>query len=114
MVGRQLPIFSVLIPGYLIIVLAGWRKMREILPAVLVTGISFAVVQFLVSNFVGPELTDIVAAAAGDATLIDRTWCLIVESPDGGWGLDGHAYTNAEIAQAARRELAGQPANPTG
>src|SRR6266436_5706059 len=56
------------------------------------------------------ELTDIVAAAAGDATLTERTWCLIVESPDGGWGLDGYAYTNAEIAQAARRELAGQPA----
>jgi phenylpyruvate tautomerase PptA (4-oxalocrotonate tautomerase family) len=60
------------------------------------------------------DLTDIVAAAAGDATLTERTWVLIVESPDGGWGLDGYAYTNAEIAQAARRELAGQPAKPTG
>jgi phenylpyruvate tautomerase PptA (4-oxalocrotonate tautomerase family) len=59
------------------------------------------------------DLTDIVAAAAGDATLVERTWCLIVESPDGGWGLDGYAYTNVEIAQAARRELAGQPAKPT-
>lgn len=76
MVGRQLPIFSVLIPGYLIIVLAGWRKMREILPAVLVTGISFAVVQFLVSNFVGPELTDIVAAlvSMGCLALLLRFW----------------------------------------
>src|SRR5438128_201336 len=62
MVGRQLPLFSILIPAYLIVVLAGFRRMREILPAVLVTGISFAVVQFLVSNFVGPELTDIIAA----------------------------------------------------
>src|ERR1700687_2457952 len=62
MVGRQLPLFSVIIPAYLIVVLAGWKRMREILPAVLVTGISFAVVQFLVSNFVGPELTDILAA----------------------------------------------------
>jgi phenylpyruvate tautomerase PptA (4-oxalocrotonate tautomerase family) len=60
------------------------------------------------------ELTDIVAAAAGDPTLAERTWCLIVESPDGGWGIDGYAYTNVEIAQAARRELAGQPARPTG
>ena len=60
------------------------------------------------------ELTDIVAAAAGDATLTERTWVLVVESPDGGWGIDGYAYTNAEIAQAARRELAGQPAKPTG
>src|SRR6202165_1971237 len=62
MVGRQLPLFSILIPAYLIVVLAGWRRMREVLPAVLVTGISFAVVQFIVSNFVGPELTDIIAA----------------------------------------------------
>jgi phenylpyruvate tautomerase PptA (4-oxalocrotonate tautomerase family) len=53
------------------------------------------------------ELTDIVVAAAGDPTLIDRTWVLIVESPEGGWGIDGFAYTNADIAQAARRALAG-------
>jgi phenylpyruvate tautomerase PptA (4-oxalocrotonate tautomerase family) len=51
------------------------------------------------------ELTDIVAAAAGDATLTERTWVLIAESPEGGWGIDGHAYTNDEIAQAARRAL---------
>ncbi|HKW06002.1 MAG TPA: L-lactate permease [Candidatus Dormibacteraeota bacterium] len=62
MVGRQLPLFSILIPAYLIVVLAGWRRMREVLPAVLVCGVSFAVVQFLVSNFVGPQLTDIIAA----------------------------------------------------
>ena len=76
MVGRQLPIFSILIPGYLIVVLAGWKKMREILPAVLVTGISFAVVQFLVSNFVGPELTDIVAAlvSMGCLAVLLRFW----------------------------------------
>jgi lactate permease len=76
MVGRQLPLFSILIPGYLIIVLAGWRKMREVLPAVLVTGISFAVVQFLVSNFVGPELTDVVAAlvSMGCLALLLRFW----------------------------------------
>jgi phenylpyruvate tautomerase PptA (4-oxalocrotonate tautomerase family) len=53
------------------------------------------------------ELTDIVAAAAGDATLAERTWVLLVESPDGGWGIAGQAMTNADIAQAARRALAG-------
>jgi lactate permease len=76
MVGRQLPLFSVLIPAYLIVVLAGWRRMREILPAVLVTGISFAIVQFLVSNFVGPELTDILAAlvSMGCLALLLRFW----------------------------------------
>jgi phenylpyruvate tautomerase PptA (4-oxalocrotonate tautomerase family) len=53
------------------------------------------------------DLTNIVAAAAGDPTLVDRTWVLIVESPDGGWGIAGHANTNADIADLARRALAG-------
>jgi phenylpyruvate tautomerase PptA (4-oxalocrotonate tautomerase family) len=52
------------------------------------------------------ELTDIVAAAAGDPTLTDRTWVLIYESPDGGWGLRGHASTGADIAAAARAQIA--------
>jgi phenylpyruvate tautomerase PptA (4-oxalocrotonate tautomerase family) len=51
------------------------------------------------------ELTDIVAAAAGDPMLTDRTWVLITESPEGGWGMNGHAYTGAEIRDAALREL---------
>ena len=54
------------------------------------------------------ELTDIVAAAAGDPKLIDRTWVLITESPEGGWGFNGHANTSADIVAAARRELAGK------
>src|SRR4030088_3379519 len=76
MVGRQLPLFSIIIPAYLIVVLAGWKRMREILPAVLVCGVSFAIVQFLVSNFVGPELTDILAAlvSMGCLALLLRFW----------------------------------------
>src|SRR5229473_3322223 len=76
MVGRQLPLFSIIIPAYLIVVLAGWKRMREILPAVLVTGVSFAIVQFLVSNFVGPELTDIIAAlvSMGCLAILLRYW----------------------------------------
>jgi phenylpyruvate tautomerase PptA (4-oxalocrotonate tautomerase family) len=53
------------------------------------------------------ELTDIVAAAAGDPTLTNRTWVLITESPEGGWGIAGHANTGADIVQAARKALAG-------
>ena len=53
------------------------------------------------------EMTEIVAAAAGDPSLSDRTWVLISEAPDGGWGIDGQAFTNAEIAQTARKILAG-------
>jgi phenylpyruvate tautomerase PptA (4-oxalocrotonate tautomerase family) len=51
------------------------------------------------------ELTEIVAAAAGDPTLADRTWVLITESPEGGWGIDGHANTGADIVAAARAAL---------
>ena len=51
------------------------------------------------------ELTHIVAAAAGDPTLSERTWVLLVESPDGGWGIAGHANTNADIAAAATKAL---------
>lgn len=54
------------------------------------------------------ELTDIVASAAGDPTLAERTWVLITESPEGGWGINGHANTGSDIAAAARRELGGQ------
>jgi phenylpyruvate tautomerase PptA (4-oxalocrotonate tautomerase family) len=51
------------------------------------------------------ELTDIVARSAGDPTLAERTWVLITESPEGGWGIAGHANTGSDIAQAARSEL---------
>jgi phenylpyruvate tautomerase PptA (4-oxalocrotonate tautomerase family) len=54
------------------------------------------------------ELTDIVAVAAGDPTLTERTWVLITESPEGGWGINGHANTGADIAALARNELAGK------
>jgi phenylpyruvate tautomerase PptA (4-oxalocrotonate tautomerase family) len=52
------------------------------------------------------RLTDIVAAAAGDPTLADRTWVLLTEAPEGGWGLRGHANTNEELVSAARAEIA--------
>ena len=51
------------------------------------------------------HLTDLVASAAGDPTLTDRTWVLLTEAPEGGWGLWGHAHTNAEIVDAARAEI---------
>ncbi len=54
------------------------------------------------------ELTDIVAAAAKDASVSNRTWVLITESPEGGWGINGHANTSADIIAAAHLELANQ------
>jgi len=51
------------------------------------------------------ELTEIVAAAANDPGLRERTWVLLTESPEGGWGIAGHANTNADIAALARAAL---------
>ena len=62
MIGRQLPLFSLIVPFWLIWAFVGFRKMLEVWPAVLVAGVSFAVPQYLVSNFHGPWLVDIVAA----------------------------------------------------
>jgi phenylpyruvate tautomerase PptA (4-oxalocrotonate tautomerase family) len=52
------------------------------------------------------QLTDLVAQAAGDPSLVDRTWVLLTEAPEGGWGIAGHANTNAELVTAARAQLA--------
>jgi phenylpyruvate tautomerase PptA (4-oxalocrotonate tautomerase family) len=58
------------------------------------------------------ELTEIVAAAASDPGLAERTWVLICESPEGGWGIGGHANTGADIAAAARAELSARADAP--
>jgi phenylpyruvate tautomerase PptA (4-oxalocrotonate tautomerase family) len=52
------------------------------------------------------RLTAVIADAAGDPTLAERTWVLLTEAPEGGWGLWGHAHTNAELVTAARAEIA--------
>jgi lactate permease len=69
MVGRQLPFFSIIVPFWLIWAFVGFRKMIEVWPAILVAGVSFAIPQYLVSNFHGPWLVDVVAAVASMATL---------------------------------------------
>ena len=70
MVGRQLPFFSLIVPFWLIWAFAGWRGMMEIWPAILVTGVSFAVPQFLISNFVNPWIVDIGASLISMACLV--------------------------------------------
>jgi lactate permease len=69
MIGRQLPFFSVIVPFWLIWAFVGFRKMIEIWPPILVAGVSFAIPQYLVSNFHGPWLVDIVAAIVSMASL---------------------------------------------
>lgn len=76
MIGRQLPFFSVLVPFWVVWAFAGRRGMLEIWPAILVTGLSFAIPQYLVSNFIGPELVDIIAALVSMICLVGflRIW----------------------------------------
>lgn len=57
------------------------------------------------------QLTSIAAGAAGDPALASRTWVLLTEAPDGGWGLAGHANTNEELVAAARAQIAELRAN---
>jgi len=70
MVGRQLPFFSLLVPFWLITAFAGWRGMLAIWPAILVTGLSFAIPQFVISNYINPWIVDIGASLISMACLI--------------------------------------------
>ncbi len=76
MVGRQLPFFSLMVPFWLIWAFAGRKAMMEIWPAILVTGASFALAQFLVSNYIGPELVDVIAAIVSMVALVSflKVW----------------------------------------
>jgi lactate permease len=70
MVGRQLPFFSVLIPFWVVAAFAGWRGMLGVWPAALTAGLAFAVPQFVVSNFHGPWLVDIIAGACAIIAIV--------------------------------------------
>src|ERR1700755_2765096 len=70
MVGRQLPLFSLIVPFWVVWAFAGWRGMMEIWPAILVTGVSFAVPQFVISNFINPWIVDIGASLISMGCLI--------------------------------------------
>ena len=70
MVGRTLPFLSIIIPLYLTVLIAGWKKGIEVWPACLVTGASFAIVQFLSANYLGPLLPDILASIASIVSIV--------------------------------------------
>ncbi|HYT90637.1 MAG TPA: L-lactate permease [Gemmataceae bacterium] len=82
MAGRQLPFFSLLVPAWLVWVMAGWRGVVGVWPALLVCGGSFALVQFLVANYVGPQLVDV---AGGLVSLVSLTLFLRVWQPRETW-----------------------------
>src|SRR5215210_2640681 len=82
MVGRQTPFLALIIPGMLVVVMAGFRRMLEVWPVVAVSGIAFAFTQFLVSNLLGPELADLLAALI---TVVAVLALMAVWSPSSEW-----------------------------
>jgi lactate permease len=70
MVGRQLPIFSLIVPFWVVWAFAGWKGMKEVWPAILVTGVSFAIPQFVISNYINPWIVDIGASLISMGCLI--------------------------------------------
>jgi len=113
MIGRQLPFFSLLVPFWLIWAFAGFRGMLQIWPAIFVAGISFAIPQYLVSNFHGPWLVDVVAAIVSMVSLI---LFLKVWKPKQVWtstalkGRDEDATGDKIVAGAATKGAAAVPA----
>jgi lactate permease len=89
MAGRQLPLFSLIVPAWLVWTMSGWRGVVGVWPALLVCGVSFAGVQFLVANFVGPSLVDVAGGLVSLAALAlflrvwqpARTWHFADEAP---------------------------------
>lgn len=103
MAGRQLPIVSLLIPAWMVVTMSGWRGLRGVWPAVLAAGGSFAVAQFLWSNYVGPELTDIVG---GVVSLASVTAVSLVWKPRERWNYPGSATADAGAPRYSRGQVA--------
>lgn len=106
MVGRQLPFISFFIPFYVIMIMAGWKKTLEVLPAVIVCGATFAITQWASASFLGPYLPDIIASLSSIAALV---LLLKVWHPKEIWtfdheaafvGKEQHNYTVAQISRA--------------
>ena len=76
MVGRQLPVFSLIVPFWVVWAFTSWQGMKEVWPAILVTGLSFAIPQFVISNFINPWIVDIGASliSMGCLILFLRVW----------------------------------------
>ncbi|HEU5217195.1 MAG TPA: L-lactate permease [Gemmatimonadales bacterium] len=102
-VGRQLPVFSVIVPFWLLSAYAGWRGMRQVWPAALVAGVSFAVPQYLMATLHGPWLVDIVAAACSMACLVGflRVW---KPAPDPARAVDGASIPSGRSAAGNRSD----------
>ncbi len=107
MAGRQLPIFSLIIPAWMVVTMSGWRSLREVWPAVLVAGGSFASVQFAVSQLYGPMLVDV---AGGLVSLLVMAVFLRFWKPRTAWRFANEPATPPDpVAAATGDPSAGRP-----
>jgi len=106
MVGRQLPFISVIIPFYVILIMVGWKKTIEVLPAIIVCGVTFAVSQWATASYLGPYLPDIISSLAAMAALVillqvwqpKETYVFDHETHTG--SKEQHHYSVAEVFRA--------------
>ncbi|MGX7111216.1 L-lactate permease [Gemella cuniculi] len=98
MIGRQLPLVSVFIPFYLVLIMAGFKKALEIWPALLVSGGSFAIAQFISSNFMGEQLPDILSSLI---SLVSIVILLQFWKPKTTWKFPGEEENNGAKEQVA-------------
>jgi len=120
MVGRQLPFFSLIVPFWLVWAFAGFRGMLEIWPAILIAGVCFAVPQFLISNFHGPWLVDVVAAVISLASLAlfmklwhpKRIWRFPGEAIDAATEAQRHGDEKNELDSDSTKDLNSEIRNP--
>ena len=106
MIGRQLPFVSVFIPFYVILIMVGWKKTIEVLPAIVVCGVTFAVSQWGCASFLGPYLPDIIASLATLAALVillkfwqPKTVWTFDHEPDF-QSKESHSYSGGEVFRA--------------
>ncbi len=106
MAGRQLPFFSLIIPAWMVVVMSGWRGLRGVWPAVLVSGGTFAAIQCLAANYLGPTLVDV---AGGIGSMIAIVALMKVWQPAEIWQFDDEdepATTQAAPPNYSKREIA--------
>ncbi|MDT7796918.1 MAG: lactate permease [Actinomycetota bacterium] len=100
MVGRQVPVLALIIPAFLVVVLAGFKRMVEVWPAVLTAGLAFAAMQFVASNYISASLVDVLAALTAMAALwiLTRFW-----QPASVWRFDGETPVPAPSSLGAAK-----------
>ena len=106
MVGRQLPFISIFIPFYVIMIMVGWKKTIEVLPAIIVCGVTFAVGQWATASYLGPYLPDIISSLSAMAALVLllQVWSpkenYVFDHESASTGVEQHHYSAGQVFRA--------------